>query len=170
MTKKILPLIVFLLILLFCIPAKNYAQTEQIGLATEQIRGASVNYYYAKPGDLTITVSIWGFVQKPGLYEIASSTNLVHVISLAGGPANYAKMDKIKIIRLKKENNETKKVEVIVDLDELKSLSKDDLELHPGDTILVDHTGWFTVKDVFSITSSVAVLITATASLLRLFN
>ena len=45
-------------------------------------------------------VNIWGFVQKPGRYEVPSSTGLIQLISFAGGPVQYAKLDEVKLTRL----------------------------------------------------------------------
>jgi protein involved in polysaccharide export with SLBB domain len=35
-------------------------------------------------------VNIWGFVKNPGRYEVPSSTDLIQLISFAGGPVQYA--------------------------------------------------------------------------------
>ncbi|MBM4162658.1 MAG: hypothetical protein FJ217_16365 [Ignavibacteria bacterium] len=50
----------------------------------------------AQPGG---QVNIWGFVQKPGRYEVPSSTDLIQLISYAGGPVQYAKLDEVKLTR-----------------------------------------------------------------------
>ena len=168
--KLIIQFALLLLFFFFYFPRFSYAQVEQTGMAATQIRGSSVNYYYAKPGDLTITVSIWGFVQKPGLYEIASSTNLVHLLSLAGGPSNYSELDNVRIVRIIKENGDTKKIEFYVNLDDLTKLTKEQLDLKPGDIIYVDHNSWFTIKNVFSFATSIAVIITSTTSLIVLLR
>ena len=41
-------------------------------------------FYYAKPGEATVQVAVWG-VPQPGLYEIPDSTDLDRLLTLAGG-------------------------------------------------------------------------------------
>lgn len=149
-----------------------YSQVDQTGVAGSQFvfRSAVNYYYYAKPGDLTITVNVWGFVQRPGLYEVASSTDLVRLISLAGGPAQYADMDEVRIIRITKDEDGIQKIALTLDMNDLSKLQADQLGLKPGDVIEVNHTSWFTLKDVFQLSSYAAVLITAIATLLRVYK
>ena len=53
----------------------------------------------AKSDALLMTVKVWGEVQKPGLYDVPIGTDLVELISSAGGPTSRAKLSKVKIIR-----------------------------------------------------------------------
>ena len=41
-------------------------------------------YTYADPGDITITVNVWGNVRFPGLYQLREGTTLSEVISYCG--------------------------------------------------------------------------------------
>lgn len=43
-------------------------------------------YRHAPPGQATIAVNVWGAVLQPGRYEVAPSTDLLTLLSLAGGP------------------------------------------------------------------------------------
>ena len=52
------------------------------------------------PGELTKSVNVWGYVTLPGRYEVPVETNLLQLITFAGGPRDYALMDEIKIYRL----------------------------------------------------------------------
>ncbi len=159
-------LLLFSLILI----TNAFAQVDQMNMANRNVSGRSVNYYYAKPGDITITVSLWGFVQKPGLYEVSSSTDLVSLISLAGGPSSYAKLNNIRIIRtLKSDNGDTVKKEIKINLDNIITLSSKELKLNPGDIIYVNHTGWYSIKEAFSVTSSIAIIFSAVYYLTRIF-
>ncbi len=161
-------LFVFLFLILLNVPL--FAQIDQMNMANRNVTGKSVNYYYAKPGDITVTVSLWGFVQKPGLYEVSSSTNLIQLLSLAGGPTNYADLDNIRIIRSQKDTNgKIIKKELKVNLEEIVKLTEEQIKLQPGDVIYVNHTNWYTVKEAFSVTSSVAILFSAMYYLTRIF-
>ena len=48
-------------------------------------RGATV-YRYAALGEAVMDVDLWGLVQEPGRYQVAPTTTLVDLITLAGGP------------------------------------------------------------------------------------
>ncbi len=43
-------------------------------------------FRYADPGQPTLALQIWGDVRAPGLYVIERETDLVRLLSLAGGP------------------------------------------------------------------------------------
>ena len=141
---------------------------DQTRLAPMSQMGTEANYYYANPGDLTILVSIWGFVQRPGVYEISNTIDLIRLISLAGGPQSYAKLKKVRIIRVynqEKKEQEYRR-EFIINLSELTKLTPEDIKLYPGDTIIVDHTTWYTVKDVLTSLATVAIFLTAASQLI----
>lgn len=103
---------ILLLCAFFITPLYVHAQTLQSGFAPSLPSASAASYYYiAKPGELTMpvrpdcrpggqvniparpTAGWWGFVQKPGRYEVPSSTDLIQLISFAGGPVQYAKLD-----------------------------------------------------------------------------
>ena len=48
---------------------------------------------------LKIYAYVWGQVKKPGLYIVPDDTDLLTILSLAGGPTETAKLSQIKIIR-----------------------------------------------------------------------
>ncbi len=138
------------------------AQTAQGGLAPALPSSSAAAYYYiAKPGELTMQVNIWGFVQKPGRYEVASSTDLVQLISFAGGPADFAKMDEVKITRIVKGDTAVSKRAIVVDLERLEQVEDSRLVLNPGDTIFIGHTAWLTIRDAFSVVATAAIITTA---------
>ncbi len=163
--------IVAFVLLSFTLLSPAFAQVDQLSMATRVMSGRSVNYYYAKPGDITITVSIWGFVQRPGLYEIASSTDLINLISLAGGPNTYAKLNDVEVVRTTKRDDGTyARHKFKVDLSKLVQLKDDQIQLKPGDVIYVNHTSWYTVKEAFSVASSVGILMTSIYYLSRIIK
>ena len=62
------------------------------GAGSEFISG---NY----PGAILMPVNLWGAVGKPGIHHIPTHTDLVTLLSLAGGPGNDAQLDNITIKR-----------------------------------------------------------------------
>ena len=144
-----------------------FAQTSQSGLAPTLPSASAASYYYiAKPGELTMQVNVWGFVKNPGRYEVASSTDLIQLISFAGGPVQYAKLDEVKLTRLIMNDSTGRKREIVFDLEHLDKLEQSSLTLYPGDTIFIDHTGWLTLRDVFSFVTTAAVITSAIAQIM----
>ena len=79
-----------LLLLCMLIGASAHAASAQIS-ELERSRYRQAAYYnYAEPGDLTVTVNVWGAVANPGLYEVPQETRLSRLFSLAGGPSTGA--------------------------------------------------------------------------------
>src|SRR5512137_1114107 len=59
----------------------------------------AAQYYLGTSDELLIPVNIWGFVQKPGQYMVPDNTDLVALLSFAGGPNENARLNEIRIIR-----------------------------------------------------------------------
>jgi len=49
--------------------------------------------------ELQFNVHIWGQVNKPGLYAVPDGTDLISLISLAGGPTDDAKLSHVVVVR-----------------------------------------------------------------------
>ena len=76
------------------------AQTESSGVPSFN-PGAVYQYSGSLTGteQLKIRTYIWGQVRNPGLYIVPDDTDLLTLISSAGGPTENAKLSKIRIIR-----------------------------------------------------------------------
>ncbi len=121
----------------------------------------TTNFYFARPNDLTIIVNIVGFVQRPGRYEIASTIDLINLISLAGGPTSDGAMNKIKITRIIKEGEHPQRKDIHYDLEDIASVKPESLALSPGDVVSVDRTSWSAFRDGFGVVVSGAIIATA---------
>lgn len=138
------------------------AQTTESGLAPTLARGSAASFYYiGKPGELTMQVNLWGAVKNAGRYEVPSSTDLVQLLSYAGGPLESATLDDIKITRFIRRDSLLSRGEFHVNLEDLTKVELSKLALQPGDTIFIDYSTWETVRDVFIV---VGVLATVTAA------
>ncbi len=147
------------------------AQVLQGGLAPTLPSASAASYYYiAKPGELTMQVNVWGFVKNPGRYEVASSTDLIQLLSFAGGPIEYAKMDEVKITRFVKNNSTITKREIVLNLEQLAKIEETNLILYPGDTIFIDHTAWLTLRDAFTAVATAAILTTAVTQVISVLR
>ena len=130
---------------------------------------------------LLITVHIWGEVRKPGEYLVPDDTDLLELISKAGGPTEYSDLKNIKITRgltgiidIKKTSKEklgnsddtklikkyTKQV-IKIDLKKLldkEIYNKDVPTLQPGDVIRIGRNTWFTWQAIIRMVSQLAIV------------
>jgi hypothetical protein len=58
---------------------------ESVAQVIPQTQPAAV-YRFAEAGTPTMEVRVWGAVRSPGVYQVARETDLVSLLSLAGGP------------------------------------------------------------------------------------
>ncbi len=126
------------------------------------------SYYYlgGKEG-LTIGVNLWGSVRNPGRYEVPSSTDLVQLISLGGGPLQSAELDEVKIVRQMSLPDSSYKTEVIkVNLNDFLKTGQKSPLLLPGDTIIVPGSTFSAVEQVVAFLRDVTLIFTGVATLI----
>ena len=125
------------------LPLLNDIQASGLTPAQLKDRIVEESKKYVEDPNVTVVVKdiksrkvfITGEVRKPGLYPLTSSTTVLQMISIAGGLADYAKPDKISVVRVENGKPLSFKFnykEVI----EGKKLNQN-IELKPGDTIIV---------------------------------
>jgi polysaccharide biosynthesis/export protein len=116
------------------------------GLTTEELRLKLTDALRPMNNDPVVTVIvkasnsrrvyIMGAVAKTGPVPLSAGMTLLQLITAAGGFTDYAKPDKIQIIR--SENG--KQTTILVNFNDLvkgKNLQKNNIELKPGDTVMV---------------------------------
>lgn len=132
--------------------ASGHAQSEQPG--SIQAR----DYHLGMEDKLEILVNVWGEVSNPGSYRVADDTDLVKLISLAGGPTDYANLKKVKITRPNATGEMLIKVNL---LDYLEGPSRGNtIGLLPGDTVRVPRNAKHTWRSAIQVLSDVAVIAT----------
>jgi len=119
-------------------------------------RNRAAQYYLGSEDELLIPINIWGFVQKPGQYMVPNNTDLITLMSFAGGPTDGANTSSIQIVRSDpRYGNRVWKVNV------KKFLKTADEKLvpllKPGDTVIVKGTAFNKVKSFFSFLTSFAI-------------
>ncbi len=95
---------------------------------------------------LKIKTYIWGQVRNPGLYIIPDNTNLLTLISSAGGPTENAKLSKIRIIRPIAEGDKV----IWVNLKKYIDTGDENLipVLQPEDTVIIAGTTFYAFSKV----------------------
>jgi hypothetical protein len=135
---------------------------------------ANENKYYYNPEtflhryenvgeSLLVSVNIWGQVENPGKYKVPDGTDVVSLISYAGGPNEYASLGKVKLSRPSPSGGEYIEVDVGFYLENPEPGSIPVLK--PGDTIYVPKNSKYAWKTAVEIVAQVAV-ITSTALLI----
>jgi protein involved in polysaccharide export with SLBB domain len=145
-------LLFFVISQIYLIPAFSQEEKEKYPQ-----RQRAAQYILGPEDELLIKVNIWGFVQKPGQYLVPTDTDLISLISFAGGPREEAKIKNIKIIRNSAEKDKVIKINV------KKYLETGDENLipslMPGDTIVVSGTTLHFISKFFDFTYRVAMLV-----------
>jgi len=153
------PLLFLLLVLLV---SKAFSQQEQAGfVSASSLNLTTTNYYFAKPNEMTIVVTVIGEVQRPGRYEISKSIDLINLLGLAGGANSDGTLGDVTVTRLTEQGGYIKRNELHLDLASLARVTSADLVVSPGDIISVGRSTWATVRDIFLVTASAAVITTA---------
>jgi protein involved in polysaccharide export with SLBB domain len=155
-----------LLLVVLLVPARGTAQFES-GIGASLTGASPAAYYFiSKTGEITMPINLWGYVKNPGRYEVPISTDLVQLLSFAGGPLADADIADVKITRVMRGGSmQMKKVEYTVDLNHLDRIDDMALNLQAGDTIFIDNIP-FQWRDFFSILTTSAIVITAVSNLI----
>ncbi len=131
------------------------ARGQESNLSLPQDRAAQ--YYLGSKDELLIPINVWGFVQKPGQYLVPDNTDLITLLSYAGGPTENAKISHIRVIR-----NDRKMGNVVYKVDVKKYIETGDDRLipilKPGDSIIVNGTTFHWVSQFFEFVSRIAVV------------
>lgn len=124
--------------------------------AQEIRRERGENYTYLdKSKELHIRVQIWGKVHSPGIYSVPNGTDLIALISLAGGPSDEANLSDVKIAR----STESAKVLKVNVNKYLKTGNREDVPiLQPGDTVVVSGNLYHFLSKIVRFLSQVAIV------------
>ncbi len=113
-------------------------------------------YGTTKPADeeLLVPVSIWGEVEKPGLYNVPDGTDLTQLISYAGGPTEYANLTKVKLTRPGAGDANAVNVNRYLDSGDAALVPA----LQPGDTVYVRKNKRYAWRTFIEVVSEFAVI------------
>jgi hypothetical protein len=104
-------------------------------------------YYLGTNNELLMRVNIWGRVRSPGQYYIPATTDLITLVSVAGGPIDRSSISDVRVVRSGIQGqNEV----IIVNLKKyLKTGDKRLIpQLQPEDTIVVSGSVWQFIGDI----------------------
>jgi hypothetical protein len=122
--------------------------------------GGFYDYTNNLPGP-PMEVNIWGGVHRTGHYKVPSSTTLVELISLAGGPLDRAAMNRVKVIRDAAIDSTIRDVVVYYDMLLYQQTGDAKLNpiLYPNSTIVIDvDTAPSSFTEILAIVANVATI------------
>ena len=151
------------LILISALLLPFHAFAEESGASIPSDSGAEGNraaqYFLGDKNAIYITVNVWGKVNRPGQYNIPSGTNLLTLISAAGGPSNFSRLDNVRIVRLVNQREE------ILEIDVRRYLNTGDIslipEIEPGDTVVVTGSAYNWISNAVDVIAKVGILLNA---------
>lgn len=159
---------VLLFISALSLPLHAYAQAVGADpLPDTGVEGSrAAQYFLGDRNAIYITVNVWGKVNKPGQYNVPSGTNLLTLISAAGGPSNYSRLDNVRIVRLVNQREE------ILEIDVRRYLNTGDIslipEIKPGDTVLVTGSAYNWISNAVDVIAKLGILLNAIVLMQRL--
>jgi len=123
-------------------------------LSAQQLSAAK--YYLGTEDELLIPVNVWGFVKSPGQYMVPNNTDLLSLISYAGGPLESAKINKITVVR---SYNDLKNSVLTVNVKKYLQTGNERLipVMKPGDTVIVKGTTFHWIQKFISFLGGFAV-------------
>lgn len=105
---------------------------------------------------LEVVVHIWGEVRSPGEYRVPAGTNILELMSKAGGPTDYANLGKVKLTRAIPESERS----ITVNLK--KYLEKENVKPLPvirkGDVVIVPRNAWYRWRTFIKVVADVAII------------
>ena len=125
-------------------------------------------YIFGEPQGLEMTVHILGEVQKPGEYRVRDRTDLLELLSKAGGPTQFSRLSSITVRRslalrplADTLGGRPEPIQILrVNLE--RSLHPGSppspFILKPGDVVLVPRNGWSKWKDVSAVVRDLSVV------------
>jgi len=137
-----------------------YHVSAQVPNASSSSQAGAAQYVLGSKDQVLMAVNVWGFVAKPGQYLVPYGTDLISLLSYAGGPREEAKIQSIKVVR--GGDGDKKEGEVIdVNVKEYIELGNNKTipVLKPGDTVVVTGTTFNYVRNSLEFISRLAALV-----------
>lgn len=133
--------------------AQNVSSTTSSGRAAQ--------YFLGNQDQVLMAVNVWGFVNVPGQYMVPLETDLVSLLSYAGGPREDARIKKIQVVRTTAKGDSS----LVIGVDVKSFVETGDLEqnplLLPGDTVVVSGTTFHLVNKIFELGFRIAMIVQA---------
>jgi hypothetical protein len=125
----------------------------------------TTDYILGKEEKLEMIVHIWGEVRSPGEYRVAYDTDILELISKAGGPTSFANMKKVRLARtLNAEKVQSQPRSSRILEYNLKQYLNDKEDktpvpvLQPGDVVVLSQNRWFRWRELVRVAQEAAMI------------
>ena len=137
------------------LPVRGQTPSQVTG-SQQQGMSRAAQYYIGDMNELMMKVNIWGRVQKPGQYFVPSTTDLITLISVAGGPAEKSRLDNVKVVRSGAGGSEV----IVVNIKKYLETGDQRLipQLQPDDTIIVSGSLWYLTSQIVGVVAQLAIV------------
>jgi len=165
-----------MIIIFFTFSAKSQEKVNQVMKAPKE------NYLIGEEKTLEIIAHVWGEVRIPGEKRVPDGTNVLELISKAGGPTEFSNLSKVLLVSDRTHNFsseqrtylDTTEVDFIIqDFDKLEKTGKIEIDINkylkhgktkylpkllPGDVVHVKRNVWFKWQAFFRVAAQVAIV------------
>ncbi|HEY3296653.1 MAG TPA: hypothetical protein VGL38_14575 [bacterium] len=136
---------------------KQEGQVQQTTPSVIKSAGEGNQYYLGQANELLMRVNVWGRVLKPGQYFVPATTDLITLISAAGGPEGRSRLTDVKVVR-----GGTGSTSEVIEVNLKKYLKTGDKRLIPSlkpeDTVIVNGSAWQLFTEIMTVSSGLALL------------
>ena len=146
----------YLFLALFALTASVVKSSDDGSLTIPKHIESGAQYFIGDENQLLMKINVWGRVEKPGQYYVPSDTDLITLISVAGGPADKSRLDNVRVVRAVSSGSE------VIHVDIKKYLKTGDRnlipDLMPEDTVLVSGSMWYLLSSVIQVVAQLAIV------------
>lgn len=146
-------------LLSFAMVSNAYAfdRLERVG-GISSITGAQNEFKNSnRQNRLLIEVNMVSGVQQKGIHQVPDTTNLVEMVSLAGGPESNARLSEVYVKRKTKGGYAT----LEFDLEKLVTSPRIEYpQMQDGDVVMIERSSmetWYTVLSILGVTAGIVV-------------
>jgi hypothetical protein len=142
-----------------------------LGVSSKALTQEKGKYLPGLDNRLEMIVHIIGEVKRPGKYRVTDDTNLIELLSEAGGPTEFSNLKAVTVAHVESEmpmngkNGNYDKSQRLIKYNIGKYLEADNSSappiLKPGDVILVPSNKWRTWRNIATMVRDVAVVASA---------
>jgi protein involved in polysaccharide export with SLBB domain len=153
------------------------ARAQEFGRLQEMREQTNVAYFYhARPGQATVQVQVQGTVPRPGIYEVADSTDLNKLLTMSGGAALEPRPENRErpeiTIQVYRPSDQSRSVLLDVPFEQILLGERQFQEFQDGDIVVVEtiEQRSFTWRDLLSISSTTLSIAVLALRIIRLRN
>ncbi|HMD13460.1 MAG TPA: hypothetical protein VKI62_02430 [Bacteroidota bacterium] len=109
----------------------------ELNVSKQTEQGRPGYFFYAKPFEVTMTVNLWGEMPQQGVYVVSTTTDIIQLLSYAGGPHDRSNLEDVLVYRASGKKDGKGRTLKNVNVREILEGKSEPFPLAPGDMIVV---------------------------------